>query len=70
MKHTSAIVLVLLMAVIGLAGCSEDDAATASLSSSGTGTSSSGPVVIGNVDRYFWGKWTRMDTGDVYHITD
>lgn len=37
---------------------------------SSSAASSSGPVVIGNVDRYFWGKWTRMDTGDVYHITD
>ncbi|HQL10522.1 MAG TPA: hypothetical protein PLE35_13030, partial [Lentisphaeria bacterium] len=57
MKRTVAMLLVLLMAVIGLVGCGDDDAATSG-------------VTLGPVKAYFWGRWTRMDTGDSWVITD
>jgi len=57
MKHTAAIVLVLLIAVIGLAGCGDDDSAASG-------------VTLGPVKAYFWGRWTRMDTGESWVITD
>jgi len=57
MKHKILSILVLLMAVIGLVGC-------------GDAAADAGSGVPGNVDRYFWGRWTQMDTGDVYQITD
>jgi len=45
------------MAVIGLAGCGDDDSAASG-------------VTLGPVKAYFWGRWTRMDTGESWVITD
>lgn len=55
-KILTALLAMLMLFVFAACG---DDASTGG-----------GSTKAGSVDRYFWGKWTQMDSGDVYQITD